>query len=292
MEFPLFDPAVYYPRFVGSSNGLVCLDLSPCYGSDFALWNPGRRQWRRLPPPLIASSKKAPIWMVSLGFGYDCFENDYKIVRIVYFDDKTRPNDRPPCVKAEAFTWSTGLWKVIEGFDHIDSCIICGHQNAVDVMGTLNWVATGVQDMISHKFIISFDVNKEVMKRISLPIICRAGNIKIMSYKESLAFAIYFRSENFGDQFHIWTIDESIGDEGNWVRIYYTESFNRSVVPVGFWTWADIELIMKQIKGDATTLWSYDPRNGNARLIPVEGAEHMLDTCTYVESLVSVHGRR
>lgn len=249
------------------------------------------KQFRRLPSPLIGCSKEAPIWMVSLGFGYDCFENDYKIVRIVYFDDKTRHVDQPPCVKAESFTWSTGVWNEIEGFD-IDSCIITGPQNAVDVMGTLNWVATGLQDMMNRKYIVSFDVNKEVVRKINLPNICRVGNVKIMSYKESLAIAVYFSSENFDSHFHIWALDGSIGDGGNWVKIYHTQTLSRFVVPVGSWIWADIEVIMKQIKGDATTMWSYDPSNGNAKTIPLEGADYLLEPCTYVESLVSVHGGR
>ncbi|GLT75146.1 hypothetical protein SLA2020_468930 [Shorea laevis] len=289
-EIPLLKTSVCYPRIVGSCNGLICLDVSPCYGSEFVLWNASIRQWERLPIPLIASSKDAPIWMVSLGFGYDCFENDYKIVRIVYFSDKNRSEDQNPLVKAEVFTWSLGFWREIEGLDRIESCIIGGGQNAVDVKGCLNWVATGLQDMSNRKFIISFDVNKEVARRIPLPAICRAGNVKIMSHKESLSFALYFGG-NYASQFEIWVMNESVNDRGNWVKIFSTENLSRFVVPVGFWTWGDIEMIMKQIKGDITSLWSYDPRNGSARSLPVDGTDYTLEPCTYVESLVSVNGR-
>lgn len=288
MDIPLLESSVCYPRIVGSSNGLVCLDLSPCYGSEFVLWNAGIRQWARVPPPMISSSKEAPIWMVSLGFGYDYFGNDYKIVRVVYINDKTRSEDQSPLVKAEVFTWSTGFWKEIEGFDRIQSCVISGSQNAVPVMGFLNWVATGLHLMSNRKFIVSFDVNKEEVRRIPLPLICRAGNVKIMSYKESLAFALYFGSGNYATQFEFWVINESMA----WVKIISTEALSRYVVPVGLWTLGDVEMILKQMKGEVTSLWSYDMKSGNIRSIPIDGIDHALEPCNYVESLVSVNGRR
>lgn len=284
----MLESSVCFPRIVGSSNGLVCLDLSPSNGSEFVLWNAGMRQWAPVPPPLIISSKESPIWMVALGFGYDYFGNDYKIVRIVYMNDKSRSEDQSPLVKTEIFTWSTGVWKEIEGFDRIQSCIISGSQNAVPVMGFLNWVSTGVQLMSNRKFILSFDVNKEVVRRIPLPLICRAGNVKIMSYKDSLAFALYFGSGSYASQFEFWVMNDSM----NWVKMISNDTITRFVVPVGLWSLGDVEMILKQIKGEVTSLWSYDMKSGSIKSIPVDGIDHALETCNYVESLVSVNGTR
>ncbi|WCJ28901.1 F-box and associated interaction domains-containing protein [Euphorbia peplus] len=123
VRVPFLGSLVRYPKIVGSCNGILCLDVSPCYSTAFVLWNVGSRGFRFLPRPMIDGGKRG-VWMVGTGFGFDRETNDYKLLRIVNFrsgDDDSR------LVMAEVFSWSTGSWRLIDGrmtSEELGSCVI------------------------------------------------------------------------------------------------------------------------------------------------------------------------
>lgn len=70
-------------EIVGSICGLVCL----LYGSSvFVLWNPATKEHKKLPPPII--DQDPVTGSSSVGFCFDIVRNDYKIVRIVWLNQK------------------------------------------------------------------------------------------------------------------------------------------------------------------------------------------------------------
>ncbi|XWS37983.1 hypothetical protein CRYUN_Cryun19dG0091300 [Craigia yunnanensis] len=291
LKIPLEEPLPRFPKIVGSVDGLICLDISPCYGSEFVLWNPGTKQFKRLPFPLIASSKIHPIWLVFLGFGFDSFNNDYKVVRIVSF----RRNDVFPFVRIEVYSWRDGVWKEIE--ESFDLGLLCGAQDGVVVNGSLNWVAIGLPRFADRKVVISFDMRREVFKTIALPSVTRFGNVKVMSYKGSLAIAVYplvfAANGNHMNRFEFWVLSDCEDGLKHWSNMVVIENFSKSLVPMG--TWRDRQLVIKNMgvreRGNYPSLFLFDPVDEGTKRLPVDCVDFCIEGYSYVQSLVSVNGR-
>ncbi|KAG8476362.1 hypothetical protein CXB51_033248 [Gossypium anomalum] len=292
LAVPLDEPLPLFPKIVGSIGGLVCLDVSPCYASDFVLWNPGTKQFKHLPFPLIASTRSNPIWLVFVGFGFDSFNNDYKLVRIVSF----KRNDGLPFVRAEVYSWKEGIWKELEDTVCFDSAIICGGQDGVVVVdGSLNWVAIGLQRYADRKVVISFDMRREVFKTIPLPALTRIGNVKVMSYMGLLAIAVYplvfAANGNNMNRFEFSVLSDCEDGRKHWTNVVLAENFSKSLVPMG--TWRDRELMIKQMgdRDNHPKLFLYDPIDERTKRLPIDCVDLYLQCYSHVESLVSVDGR-
>ncbi|KAL6578255.1 hypothetical protein OROMI_010583 [Orobanche minor] len=92
-RFPLYPGPEYFdtsstkfpcnhPKVVNSCNGIFCLRD---YKVGISLWNPSVRRTLTLPnQPFIGNSINRP--RLAVGMGFDPISNDYKIVRICYFD--------------------------------------------------------------------------------------------------------------------------------------------------------------------------------------------------------------
>ncbi|XVF12668.1 hypothetical protein REPUB_Repub08aG0138800 [Reevesia pubescens] len=289
-DIPVLESLPLFPKIVGSVDGLVCLDVSPCYGSDFVLWNPGTKQFKRLPFPLITSTRSNPIWLVFLGFGFDSFNNDYKLVRIVSF----RSNDALPIMRVEVYSWKDGVWKEIE--ESFDLAVLCGGQDGVVVDGSLNWVAIGLQRFADRKVVISFDMGRGVFKTIPLPAVTRLGNVKVMSYMGLLAIAVYplvsAPNGNNMNRFEFWVLSDCDDGMKNWTNMVVLPNFSKSFVPMG--TWKDRDLVIKHVgDGDREnhpSLLLFDPVDEGTKRLPVDCVDFCLQGYSYVESLVSVNG--
>ena len=273
---------------MGSVDGLVCLDVSPCYASEFVLWNPGTKQFKRLIFPSIASSKSNPIWLVFLGFGFDSFNNDYKLVRIVSF----KGNDASSFLRVEVYSWREGVWKEIE--ERFNLALLCGGQDGVVVDGSLNWAAIGLQRFADRKVVISFDMGREVFKTIPLPPVSRYGNVKVMSYMGLLAIAVYplvsSATGNYMNRFEFWVLSDCEDGMKHWNNMVVIENFSKSLVPMG--TWRDRELMIKHMgdrdRENHPSLLLFDPVDEGTKRLPVD---FCLQGYSYVESLVSVNER-
>ncbi|XP_022723568.1 F-box/kelch-repeat protein At3g23880-like [Durio zibethinus] len=290
LDIPLLESLLRFPKIVGSVDGLVCLDVSPCYASDFVLWNPGTKQFKRLPFPLITSTRSNPIWLVFVGFGFDSFNNDYKLVRIVSF----RGNDVSPFLRVEVYSWREGVWKeIVESFN---LAVLCGGQDGVVVDGCLNWAAIGLQRS-ADRIVISFDMGTEVFKTIPLPPVTRYGNMKVMSYMGLLAVAVYplvfAANTNNMNRFEFWVLSDCEDGMKHWTNVVVMENFSKSLVPMG--TWRDRELVIKHMgdrdRENHPSLLLFDPVDDGTKRLPVDCVDFCLQGYSYVESLVSVNGR-
>ncbi|KAG4133650.1 hypothetical protein ERO13_D08G107300v2 [Gossypium hirsutum] len=288
LRIPLEESLPLFPKIVGSVDGLVCLDISPCYASDFAMWNPGTKQIKRLPLPLITSSRDNPIWMVFHGFGFDSFNNDYKLVRIVSF----RGNDASPFLRVEVYSLREAVWKEIE--ERFELALLCGGQDGVVVDGSLNWAAIGLQGFADRKVVISFDMGREVFKTIPLPPVTRYGNVKVVSYMGLLAVAVYplvfAANGNNMNRFEFWVQGDCEDGMKRWSNMVVVENFSKSLVPVG--TWGDRELVFKHVgvrdRENQSSLFLFDPVDHTTKRLPVDFVDICFQGFSYVESLVSV----
>ncbi|XP_074324234.1 uncharacterized protein LOC141661149 [Apium graveolens] len=98
-------------------NGLVCLANLEC--DTIYLWNPMIRKFKILPTPKFKPTPVAKTFhfcSFKLGFGYDGFCNDYKIVRIVLYTAYARYKTRDfvYSVHVEMYSANEDSWKEIE----------------------------------------------------------------------------------------------------------------------------------------------------------------------------------
>ncbi|KAH8487626.1 hypothetical protein H0E87_026275 [Populus deltoides] len=287
VEIPLLGSLIRFPKIVGSSNGLVCLDISSCYARGFVLWNIARKQYSCLPSPIISDSR-GPFWMVSTGFGFDREKNDYKVVRIVGFACE---KGESPVVMVEVFSWRTGCWKVIDG-RAIGACVIYEGQNGVVINGGLHWLGNsagksgGIQ-----KFILSFDLNTEEFRKIPTPEFSAGVCVKIMGFKGLLALAYYPSKGLVGrpaatDRVEICVWDDYGGADGKYWTKLNSLQLNALGYPVGVTN--ETGLIMRKLDGQFTQFFLCDPSNQNYRRLHICEATYSCDIHSYVESLVPV----
>ncbi|KDP24674.1 hypothetical protein JCGZ_26452 [Jatropha curcas] len=303
IRIPFLGCLYRFPKIVGSCNGLICLDISPCYAFGFVLWNITTKQYKFLPRPRINDAHK-PIWMVATGFGYNRRDNDYKLVRIVNFHCK---DDDSPAVIAEVYSWRTGSWKLMGGNvveENFGYCVIHEGQQAVSINGSLNWLANGIGKLANEKFIVSFDMVSEEFRRIEIPDYGLSGICaKILEFKESLALAMYSALPVYPgyarpiNRFDLWVFNdgEDYGADGHgvsvnkkcWSRIHGME-FSSSGVSTPIGVYNNSELLVKRVEAHGVTLSFFDLYNLSIKHMPFCGPDYTCEFSSYVNSLVPV----
>ncbi|CAN1250660.1 F-box/kelch-repeat protein At3g06240 [Linum perenne] len=289
VAIPFLDHLSRLPKIVGSSCGLVCLDISLCYASAFVLWNLVTGKFRRV---LSSRTLNSPdVWMVATGFGSDRHNSDIKIVRIVYLE---REKDEFPPVRAEVYSWGLGIWRLIDPDltkEALESCTITEGQRAVTVNGALHWVGLDISMPSTGKLIVSFDLNTEEFSRIPIPdhgsgcAMC----VELMGLKGKLALAMYptqSANPNPGIDFmELWSLDD-IGGKC-WTKMTTLKPGIFGIeIPLGIFN--DSELITKMDDGNVVHISIVDADGRVKWKFPVAMAEFSCEVFSYVGSLFSV----
>ncbi|XP_076884877.1 F-box/kelch-repeat protein At3g06240-like [Bidens hawaiensis] len=213
-----------YPRLIGSSNGLVCIEFK----CKLMLCNPLTREVRQLPSPPFTDLTSC--W----GFGYDSSTDDYKVIIGV----RKGVNDQT-CFML--LSLKSNEWRLVgEGkFKWFvdEAGVLCN--------GTLHWMISN-DDGNTKTSIISYDLSKEGFKEIHLPsderyircnlgiykeCLCMFGNYSFSAYvwlmtkynvKESWKLVkILHDDETIYDIVHTFGLRLPKGDDASW---YYSAS--------------------------------------------------------------------
>ncbi|KAJ4823138.1 hypothetical protein Tsubulata_048464 [Turnera subulata] len=147
---------ISFNSFVGSSNGLVCFDVTYNYygRSNTIVWNPFTGICRKLQRRNNCA----------LGFGYDSASDDYKV-----FATTAPPHGDPQRVKVEIFLLKTGSWKKVENpcGEYLQHDIPPFKRMDLFLNVALHWVrgqsASGIPK------IIAFDLDKEKFYHVPSP---------------------------------------------------------------------------------------------------------------------------
>ncbi|KAL3642449.1 hypothetical protein CASFOL_013264 [Castilleja foliolosa] len=136
---------------VGCCNGLVCISS----GQEIVLWNPAMKLSKTVP-----LKDCRPFKIVSLGFGYDAIEDDFKVVmlvgNIVYGEGMN-------ITSVEIYSVNLGFWITVDVGFHF---IWFPTKNDLIVNGNPCWVAWLDDD---NQVLVCFDVLELVLKILPLP---------------------------------------------------------------------------------------------------------------------------
>lgn len=263
---------------VGSANGIVCVciavsDTPPDHNwlcSAFAkrktntyLWNPVTKQSKFIPPH-IRLENEDEMYRVSLGFGYDPIDDDYKVVKVL-----------SPPFSAEIYSVKRNVWKKVKkpiDIPYDDDFDVCVH-------GFL--CCTGMYGMIA------FDLNREVLNcAIKLPV--RTFNARIIEFNDSVAVLLANDKESKSN-IKLWTLDNEECLRGGGVEASWTPNFS-----------IDLDLSVQFVhgyfnNGDLLVLaegvwYLYNKDKKESRNVQV--SINVRQVYKYTESLVSIAGSK
>ncbi|XP_004289131.1 PREDICTED: uncharacterized protein LOC101312291 [Fragaria vesca subsp. vesca] len=254
----------------GSSRGLVCLKKSDILSQCIVVWNPATKQFRFLP-------ETDDYYLLGFEFFHDI--RDYKVVSILQPDLNNT-------IRAKVFTGNTNSWREVKShYCCLSRPFFLGTSRSITLNGVL-YAPLWIQEQRSH--VLSFNLLDEVFHVIPLPESSSTDRMRLLSWKNSLAFIGGPEYEPLGE---LWVMTEepSAGTaQITWVKQFILEPSALPGYILG--SWKDEYLIL----GDdyfSNELYCYDPAIQKSARLPqlVETDRYSYyRTIDYVESLVSV----
>ncbi|KAI9110633.1 hypothetical protein K1719_018499 [Acacia pycnantha] len=227
LEYQTPPSSVRRRHIIGSSNGLLCLNLM--YKSSFILWNPATREVLRVPK--VPNPNHNGI--CDVGFGFSPIVNDYKIVRLClsWLDDDG-------VYFVQVFSVSTWSWKEVEVGKLKDIKPFVNHGFSFD--GAIFWFGFGCKPRFSgrKRFLISFDIATESFALIPISKSARArvsGESRLTTYDNKLAMLSKSRVEYKSEvestrsfSINLWVMEkcvDTLGERWIWRKIYTSNPF-------------------------------------------------------------------
>nr|XP_027080994.1 F-box protein CPR1-like [Coffea arabica] len=163
-------------HLIGPCNGIVCITD----GMDIYLCNPATRELRKLPPSPFGCPENYRPMTDGVGIGFDPSTNDYKVVRILYWEAIEYRPDRQ--YQAELYSLNTNSWRELR--DVILPFYHCFSRCNLLFQGRFHWRAWhAFAQPCDTDCILSFDMRAEVFDVIHYPPSC-VGDLGLVENKE------------------------------------------------------------------------------------------------------------
>ncbi|XP_076948101.1 F-box/kelch-repeat protein At3g23880-like [Bidens hawaiensis] len=254
-------------RFVGSCNGLVCINDG---GFGLSISNPSTRKFNILPN--CEHQFRGRFWIFIYGFGYDASTDNYKVVKL-----SCNLKDTTNCETfVRIYSLKDGSWKEFYGFPQGFRCYGFGKFSN----GALHWSARNESQLST---ILSLDLATETFREILLPPYDASDrDVKLGSLGEWLCGICIYP----GIRADLWVMKD-YGVKESWAKLVSIPYFR------GAYPWMDLNSVPLCISNDGKYLlefgWKkfivYDSKNNS--FSEVQNLDRYYDTCTSVESLVS-----
>ncbi|XP_058185599.1 F-box protein At3g07870-like [Rhododendron vialii] len=264
-------------RLLGHCNGVVCLS-GLAFNQTIILCNPSIREFRVLPQ----SSYKTDHFS-NLGFGFDPYTNDYKVVKFEFRHIYSSIDET-----IEIYDLSTDSWRKVV----LDSSFGFGlnfkYSSCSSWNGDFYWFACGPS---GDRKIIAFRMSNEVFDVIPVPEVCSLDNSRerrLFVLNDSLALVLYTSgwelSSHLEKCFDIWIMEEQ-GVEVSWTKKFTIGPLKGIYFALGFRLNGEF-----LFEGDRGQLMSYHIDTQQIKKYQVYGhwPPGCLQVLLYNESLVSV----
>ncbi|WCJ23651.1 F-box family protein [Euphorbia peplus] len=155
-----------FNKIIGSSCGLICVDIDYDLEHSFCLWNPITRECRELPTLDMISIDYDDYYFH--GLGYDSVGNDFKLVISI---DRIRYN----IFSLNVDSWKTITCPVASEYYHPDAVqyedllheIMPWNSLAVVLKGVFHWLVVPANN---GPEIVAFDIGSETFQKLQLPL--------------------------------------------------------------------------------------------------------------------------
>lgn len=270
MDYP-FKSQGFGIELGGSVNGLVCLWCNEDDREFLCLWNPATTEYKEIPKsPNDLSNDVTDLYAL----GYDYLTDDYKLIKVVFFEDK---EENSP---VDVYSLATNSWRSIQSIPYR---FPFPREPGVLVNRALHWLGVkSAKD--SSKAIVSLDVTKESFKEIELPRVCSENkqDFRSVGVFEGCLCVIAFNDVK--SHFDVWVMRD-YGVRESWI-VHFSVIQN----------WAEIDNFMRLMwsfkNGEALLrnygdLLLYDPKHGSIKKL--RKLTELNEVENYVESLVPLN---
>jgi F-box interacting protein len=215
---PFYRPETiqYRTSLIGSCKGLVCI-LFVCngqYGSHYeiVIWNPSIRKHKRVPFEPVGDKHKQGVRLnsLNLAFWYDPVNTDYKVLRIVKFDDlesKTRSLEEVKVYSLKAHSWR----RIEDQLPYKEPFMISCAQS-VFTNGAFHWLVMSA----TGKTLLAFNLTTEKFGVQTLPFTLHSyDNLMVLEGSLCVSASTYYRHEQHID---VWMMKE-YGVMSSWSQL-------------------------------------------------------------------------
>ncbi|CAL0318801.1 unnamed protein product [Lupinus luteus] len=272
----------YWNGIMGPCNGIYFLE-----GNPYVMMNPSINQFKVLPQSHLTCPQGTYSLTDHAGFGFDSKTNDYKVVVIKDIWLKETDERKLMHWSAKLFSLKSNSWREFDD-DDLPPPIEIWESSKVHtfVNNCCHWL--GFVDEFGRKedVVLSFDMVKEVFRKIDVPRIRKSSNetfATLVPFNESTSISvIVYPIIGIEKKVDVWVLRD-YWDEGTWIKQYTIEPLEVMSKLVGFhginqflWTNKDEELIL------------YDGDPQQIKHLQVKGKNNSLRVVVYMESLVSI----
>ncbi|PWA41012.1 F-box domain-containing protein [Artemisia annua] len=165
---PPFNLTGFFPRDLGSCNGLICLSWGES-NQELSLWNPSTQKHKFIPTMPIHYPPHTEDNLIVDTLGYDNANDDYKVVRLLQFSASERGSFD---YKILVYSLKLNVWQNVEQdfaycFDRV--CCNAPLSHSVCVHGAIHWslIRKDVQDL--NLVIVAFDLASHSFRLVPQP---------------------------------------------------------------------------------------------------------------------------
>ncbi|KEH33128.1 putative F-box associated interaction domain-containing protein [Medicago truncatula] len=260
---------------VGSCNGILCIASE--YIDLVILWNPSIRKVKEL--PIFERPRNISIQMMTFGFGYDSFSDNYKVIIVFRCSIRESSGNLVNKTKVKVHTLGTNYWKIIPEFPFGGVPI---ERTGKFVSGTINWLTSIEFYRESPYFIVSYDLGKESYQEVLLPD-CRgadAFHLRLCVLRDCLCILAGH---------DVWSMKE-YGNKESWTKLftisYLHDSTTYYTCTEVIYIFEDDQVLLKVEGGWKSKLVLYNSRNGTFQFTkfdptPKVCIESLISPCSY-----------
>jgi F-box interacting protein len=235
------------------------------------LCNPSIRKYSTLPP--LENHREREVQSSLFSFGYDHFNDVYKVIAISCFKDKNN--------EVDVYTLGSNNWRSIQDFPCSSRSM---NHPGVFVSGTVNWLAYEVSNSSCCRFIVSLDLEKESYQKIHQPDLDK-DHWTLGMFKDCLC--IFASNDMFLD---VWIMKE-YGINESWTKLYnvpYVRKHYTYLKTVYIYDDDQVLFSFYDLKNSKSKLVVYNSNNGNVKIPKIKHISDLPDPEIYVESLISL----
>ncbi|KAI3896557.1 hypothetical protein MKW92_043226 [Papaver armeniacum] len=278
IDFPLMDRQDV-PRIYGSCDGLVC--LAPFFDS-ICIWNPATREYKKVPKPIAR-------FPVAHGFGFDCKNDDYKVLRIGSAEDSAETVEGVELFEASVYSLASNSWKNlgIIPYDFNE-----GSNKGFHLNGVYHLIAATTEERtgIISAVVVCFDFSDETFHHVPLP----KNNSNKGEKLPMMALGIWegklclLRWNGVGSRVDVWTMMDNKWSKHSSITALIADMTYRS--PMQTLQNGEILFLGGHRVEDGLHFISYDPKLERPRAMKIHGFPDEDDeVVTYTETLVALN---